>query len=351
MNSDMLQRRGETMKLQGRIKVGEKTKSLVNFLRPGDIAVIRHDDIDDLAALALVHSGVKTVLNTGSSMTGRFPAAGARTLLQNNIRVVDVSLPLGCFRDNDMVTVLDSDIIIRNYIHKNACTVVNWDYISKRQLRSEENEDGEILKFIDNTINHAAIEMDRLVCFSGYPELETRLEGRHAIVVVRNSSTFEEINALKDYIEKYEPIFIGVDGGADAIINSGYIPDIIIGDMDSVSDIGIYRSREIILHAYEDGHCPCLGRIASMDVPYKMLAIKGTSEDAALMLAYHKEAELIVLVGGHSCMHDFVSKGRPGMASTFIVRTIIGNRLVDCKGLDIVAVSENEGKKAKWAKM
>lgn len=339
------------MRLQGRIKVGDKTKNLVNFLYPGDIAVIRHDDIDELAAIALACTGAKAVINTGRSMTGRFQAAGAKTLLQNNMRVVDVSLALDSFKDNDIVTILDNDIIVRNYIYKNVCTTVNWDYISKRQLASKENENNEILKFIDNTINYAASEMDKLISFSGYPELNTGLKGQHVVVVVRNSSTIEEINALKSYIKKYNPVFIGVDGGADLIINCGYTPDILIGDMDSVSDIGIYKSREIVLHAYEGGYCPCLGRIAAMNVPYKILAMRGTSEDAALMLAYQKSAELIVLAGGHSCMHDFMCKGRPGMASTFIVRTLIGSRLVDCKGFGIITASENEGKDARWAKM
>jgi uncharacterized membrane-anchored protein len=339
------------MRLQGRIKAGVKTKNLVKFLCPGDIAVIRHDDIDEPAALALACSGAKAVINTGKSMTGRFQAVGAKTLLQNNMRVIDVSLALDRFRDNDFVTVLDKDIIVRNYIYKNVCTTVNWDYISKRQSASKENENNEILKFIDNTINFAAVEMDKLISFTGYPELNIRLKGRHAVVVVRNSNSIEEMNALKSYINKYNPVFIGVDGGADLIVNCGYTPDILIGDMDSVSDIGIYKSREIVLHAYENGYCPCLGRINGMNVPYKILPMIGTSEDAALMLAYHNSAELIVLVGGHSCMHDFMSKGRPGMASTFIVRTLIGSRLVDCKGLGIIAASGEEGKEARWAKM
>lgn len=339
------------MRLQGRIKVGEKTKDLVNFLHPGDIAVIRHADIDELAALALAYTGAKGIINTGESMTGRFPSIGASILLQNNMRLIDVRMPLERFKDNDMITVLDEDIIVRNYIFKNVCTVVNWDYINKRQFASKDNESNEILKFIDNTINHAASEMDKLVRFTEYPELNIRLKDRHVVVVVRNSSTIDEINALKSYIEKYNPIFIGVDGGADMIVSCGYMPDILIGDMDSVSDIGIYKSKEIILHAYEDGYCPCLSRIAAMNLPYKMLAMRGTSEDAALMMAYNKNAELIVLTGGHSCMHDFACKGRSGMASTFIVRTLIGSKLVDCKGLDIIADSESERKDPRWAKM
>lgn len=339
------------MRLQGRIKVGTITKKLVGFLCPGDIAVICHDDIDELAAVALANSKVKAVINTGKTMTGRFPAVGATKLLKNNMRVIDVSISIEHFRDNDIITVLGKDIVVRNYIYKNVCTAVNWEYINKRQLASKENESHEILKFIDNTINHAYYEMDKVVCFTGYPELCTRLQDRHVVVVVRNSSSIEEINVLESYIEKFNPIFIGVDGGADLIVNCGYTPDILFGDMDSVSDIGICKSREIVLHAYEDGYCPCLGRIAALNVPYKILAMKGTSEDAALMLAYHKGAELIVLVGGHSCMYDFTSKGRPGMASTFIARTLVGSRLVDCKGLDIIRASENEGTDAHWVKM
>ena len=339
------------MKLQGRIKAGARTKNLVNFLCPGDIAVIRHDDIDEMAALSIVHAGAKAVLNTGRSMTGRFPAAGAAILLENKIVTIDVDLPLERFRDNDLITVLGNDIIIRNHICKNICTAVNWNYINKRRQASRENEKFEVIKFINNTASHAVQEIESLVCNMEYPELGTRLKGRPAVVVVRNSSSPDELNALKGYINKFDPVFMGVDGGADLIINSGYTPDILIGDMDSVSDIGIYRSKEIILHAYEGGYCPCLGRIAGMNVPYKIFAIKGTSEDAALMLAYHKGAELIVLVGGHNCMYDFMSKGRAGMASTFIARTLIGERLVDCKGFGIITASESEGKDTRWAKM
>ncbi|MGI6584375.1 MAG: hypothetical protein GX301_12865 [Gracilibacteraceae bacterium] len=339
------------MKLQGRIKAGARTKNLVNFLCPGDIAVICHDDIDGMSALAIVNAGVKAVINAGKSMTGRFAAAGAAVLLDNNVALIDVNLPIEVFKDNDMVTVLKNDIIIQNHIYKNVCTDVNRNYIKKRLQESNVNEKHEILKFIKNTVKHAASEIDGFVSVKAYPELITRLSNRHVVVAVRNSSTLDELNAIKAYIRKYNPVFIGVDGGADMIINSGYTPDLLIGDMDSVSDIGIYKSREIILHAYEDGYCPCLDRITGMNVPYKILAVKGTSEDAALMLAYSKGAKLIVLAGGHNCMYDFMSKGRSGMASTFIVRTLIGEKLVDCRGFGIISAAEDEGKDTKWAKM
>lgn len=339
------------MSIQGRVKVGPITKKLVNYLCNDDIAVIRHNDIDELAAAALVDKGVRAVINTGTTMTGHYKAAGAMTLLLSGVPVIDSRLDLGCFNDYDLVTVVENDMIINGIIFKNSCSIVDMEYVRKKQLEAEKNEDREVIKFICNTISHAQNEYLHIVGYSDYPDLRSQLEGRHVVVVVRNKCSSDELKSLKSYIESYHPVFIAVDGGADLILNLGYIPDILIGDMDSVSDIGIYRSREIILHAYDDGCCPCLGRILPMNVPYSMIKLKGTSEDAALMLAYRKKAQLIVLVGGHSCMYDFLDKGREGMSSTFVIRTLVGERLVDCKGLGIIAQSEAEGKEVRWAKI
>lgn len=339
------------MSLQGRVKVGPITKKLFNYLCNGDIAVIRHNDIDELTAAALVNIGVRAVINTGATLTGRFRTTGAMPLLYGGVPLIDSRLGLDYFNDNDIVTIMANDIIINNTIYKNSCSVVDMEYVRKKLQEAEKNENGEVYRFICNTIRHAEKELAQIVGYAEYPNLHSKLEGRHVIIVVRNKSSFDELKALKNYIRSYDPVFIGVDGGADQIIKSGYIPDILIGDMDSVSDIGIYRSREIILHAYEDGSCPCLGRITPMNVPYSIIRLKGTSEDAALMLTYRKNAELIVLVGGHSCMTDFLDKGREGMASTFIIRTLIGGKLVDCKGLEVVAASEAEGKDLRWAKI
>lgn len=339
------------MRLQGRIKVGCRTKELVNYLSPEDIAIIQHDDIDEISAFALAHSGTKAVINTGRTMTGRFDPKGAAALLNNQVPVFDTSLDINCFRENEILTVMDNDIIFNSCMYKGVCSAVNWEYVRKRMKEAENNEKNEAISFLGNTIVHAANEISSIVNFSDYPCLYTRLEGRHVIVVTRNYSSMEELHMLEGYIEKFKPLFIGVDGGADILVDCGYLPDILIGDMDSVSDIGIRKSRELILHAYQDGHCPCLQRIKPMNIPYKTISIPGTSEDAALMLAYSKNAEMIVLVGGHSCIKDFMSKGRQGMASTFITRTLIGDKLLDCKGLGYVAAYKGEGKGQLWAKM
>jgi len=339
------------MKIQGRIKVGTKTKELSQFLQPGEIAVIQQDDIDELAAEALICTGIKAVINTGKSMTGEFLSLGTKMLFENSVKVIDTILPISCFRDNDLVTVLNRDIIIKNNLYKGVCSHVNSEYIRQRSIASEKNLASLTSKFIENTIIYAALEKDKIINYDGFPELNTRLKGRHALVVVRNADSKEELKSLKLYIEKYNPVLIGVDGGADILINSGYTPDITVGDMDSVTDIGLLKSRELVLHSYENCNCPCLERISRLNLPYKIAAMTGTSEDVALMLAYRKGAELIVLVGGHSSVQDFLAKGRQGMGSTMITRLVIGDRLVDCKGMNRLLIYESNRKDYLWAKM
>ena len=59
----------------------------------------------------------------------------------------------------------------------------------------------------------------------------------------------------------------------------------------------------------------------------------GISEDVALLLAYEKGAELIVAVGTHFNLIEFLERNRAGMSSTFLTRLRVGEILVDAKGV------------------
>ncbi len=325
------------MRLHGRIKVGERTKILVRRLVRDDIAVIRHDDIDELAAASLIETGIKAIINTGSSMTGRFFSRGTEMLLKSHIGVFDTKLRLDYFSDGDAVTIYHQDLILNRTLYKASCIPVDAGYIRSRTELSQNLYQSTLSGFVENTLQYAGRDREKLICFDQYPRLSTPIKGKHVLIVVRNHDTISEMNALIHYIDRFKPVLMGVDGGADIILQLGHSPDIIIGDMDSVTDLGIYKSRELLLHAYEDGFCPCLDRVSKLCIPYKVVAMPGTSEDVALLLAYHHEAELIVLAGGHNCPRDFLSKGRQGMGSTLLARLIVGDRLVDCRGLSRIS--------------
>ncbi|MCL5292812.1 MAG: putative cytokinetic ring protein SteA, partial [Actinobacteria bacterium] len=166
------------------------------------------------------------------------------------------------------------------------------------------------------------------------PPTRTNFVGRHALVVVRGYSYKPDLQALRSYIREIKPVLIGVDGGADALLAKGYQPDIIIGDMDSVSDEALRSGAELIVHAFTGGRAPGLERLAKLGLTGSLFEAMGTSEDIALLLAYEKGAELIVAVGTHANLIEFLDKGRGGMASTFLVRLKVGSRLVDAKGVN-----------------
>ncbi|OGO78800.1 MAG: hypothetical protein A2Y23_12605 [Clostridiales bacterium GWB2_37_7] len=349
------------MNIEGFVKIGTRTKELIKYLTSDDIAIIQHDDIDILAAEALINSRIKAVVNTGRSMTGRYFSRGTALLVTNNIKLYDVNINIAAFKDSDFVRIKGKDLILNNkYLFTNSCLAVNLEYIQQKHLACSSNYNSLLHEFIDNTLLYAEKEKKSLIDFGSYPEINSNINGRCAIVVVRSSESKDALLGLRSFIDNNNPILIGVDGGADTIISCGRTPDILIGDMDSVSDVGIFRSKEIILHTYMDGRCPCIDRIASLNVKYKLLAMPGTSEDVALLLAYDKGAAKIILIGGHNCMTDFLERDRKGMGSTLIAKFKIEDRLIDYKHIkklqDLVGINEplhysdNEGDLL-WMKM
>jgi uncharacterized membrane-anchored protein len=65
--------------------------------------------------------------------------------------------------------------------------------------------------------------------------------------------------------------------------------------------------------------------------------VTGISEDIALLLAYEKGAELIVAVGTHFNLIEFLERNRTGMSSTFVARLKVGEILIDAKGVSRLA--------------
>src|SRR5262249_36493978 len=139
--------------------------------------------------------------------------------------------------------------------------------------------------------------------------------------------------ALRPYIREYRPVMIGVDGGADALLEAGYRPDLIVGDMDSVSDEALLGGAELVVHAYRDGRAPGLERLERLGLPAVVFPAAATSEDIAILLADDNGAALIVAVGAHTTLMEYLDKGRAGMASTFLTHLRVGGKLVDAKGV------------------
>lgn len=320
--------------ITGYAKKDIKTKNLINRLGQNDIAVINHQDLDEVAAIHLVERKIRAVINSEESISGKYPNQGPRILCEAGIPIID-NIGEDAFdkiQEDDHIEVIDDMLLINKEPLCKVNLLTKEDVTMKMEMASD-NLIVVLHEFIDNTLDYAEREKDIILSPITMPSINVNMKGRHVLIIIRGKNYKDDLKAIRSYIDEVNPIMIGVDGGGDALLEFGYKPDIIIGDMDSVSDRCLKRCKEIIVHAYSDGRAPGMERVEKIGLNAKSFAYPGTSEDIALILAYENKAELIVTVGSHTNMIDFLEKGRRGMASTFLVRMKVGYKVIDAKGV------------------
>ncbi|MFB4280217.1 putative cytokinetic ring protein SteA [Nonomuraea sp. MTCD27] len=315
-------------------RIDRRTKRLTKRLQPGEIAIIDHVDVDRVSAEALVACGASAVVNVAAGISGRYPNLGPQILLEAGVPFVDNANQelFERVKDGDVVRVCDGVVYLDD------------DVIGKGEEQTAEAVESamaearaglavQIEAFAVNTMEYVRGEGKLLIDGVGVPEIRTPMECRHVLIVVRGYHYKEDIATLRPYIREYRPVLVGVDGGADALLEAGYLPDVIVGDFDSVSTKALTCGAELVVHAYRDGRAPGLERVHQLGREAVIFPATGTSEDIAMILADDKGAELIVAVGTHGTLEEFLDKGRSGMASTFLTRLIIGSKLIDAKGV------------------
>jgi uncharacterized membrane-anchored protein len=320
--------------IAGTLRLDRRTKRLVGRLRPGDIALIDHVDLDRVAAESLVTVRVAAVLNAKPSISGRYPNLGPELLIEAGIPLVD-DLGEDMFqhvREGDRVA-LDGNTVLVNGVAVGHGSLQDAESVAKAMADAREGLSVQLEAFAANTMEYLKQERELLLDGVGVPDITTKIARRHCLIVVRGYDYKDDLDVLRPYIREFKPVLIGVDGGADALVEAGYTPDLIVGDMDSVSDDVLKCGAEIVVHAYPDGRAPGLHRMEQLNVPAITFPAAATSEDIALLLADEKGASLIVAVGTHGNLVEFLDKGRTGMASTFLTRLKVGGKLVDAKGV------------------
>ncbi len=311
-----------------------RTKNLLGRIRPGEIAVIDHQDVDEVACDSLVRAGARAVVNARRSMSGRYPNPGPLRLCDAGVYVLDSvgNRVMDLVREGDVIELRG------NLVYKSGKVVAAGEAQTRRTMeeglkKAREAVARELDAFVTNTIEFARREKAVILGELGLPALRTNMAGRHVLVAVRGRGYKDDLRAIESYLEEVRPVIVAVDGAADALIELGFRPHVIVGDMDSVSESALRCGSELVAHAYADGRSPGLERLRAMGLGAVVCRAPGTSEDLALLLAYEKGAELIVAVGSHSSVEECLDKGRPGMASTLLVRLKVGSVLVDAKGV------------------
>lgn len=318
----------------GPARLDRRTKDLTKRLHPGDIAIIDHEDLDRVIVDTLIERQVAAVVNAAPSISGRYPNLGPERLIRAGVPLVDGVGPSVFTRvPEGRLVRLDGETLYLNGQPVAKGVVQTAETVAASMIEAKAELAEQITVFAANTLEYVQRDRDMLLDGIDVPELRTSFEARHVLVVVRGYHHREDLAALRSYIREFKPLMIGVDGGADALLESGYRPDLIVGDMDSISDDGLRCGAELVVHAYPDGQAPGLARVESLGLPCVLCPAVGTSEDVALLIADVKGANLIVAVGTHFSLEEFLDKGRPGMGSTFLTRLRVGGKLVDAKGV------------------
>ncbi len=323
--------------IRGRARVDKRTKNLLTRLQPREIAVIDHQDIDRIAAEGIIERQPAAVVNASRSSSGRYPNIGALLLVSAGIPVID-DIGKGIMDTSEGARLcIDDGLVFResggNRIELGKGQVLTTEAVEATLDEAKRSIATQIERFAENTIEYVREERDVLLEAARLPDVQTTFHGRHVLIVVRGYDYKDDIRALRSYIREMRPVLVGVDGGADALLDVGLKPDIIIGDMDSVTTEAMLSGAELIVHAYPGGEAPGLERLEALEVPNVVYEAPGTSEDIAMLLAYEQGAELIVAVGTHANLVEFMDKGRKGMASTFLTRLRVGTILIDAKGV------------------
>ncbi len=322
------------MHIYGTARLDRRTKDLVKRLERGDIAIIDHKDMDRLSAESILDAGAEIVINASPSISGAYPNLGPLLLLRGGVEILDAVGPaiFDKVSEGDRIEVSHGEVFAEGQVIARG-TRLTIESVERAMRDATDRLDDQLDAFARNTIEYIEKERELLTGPVAVPHLSTRIDGRHTLVVVRGYDYKQDLRTLIPYIREMKPVLIGVDGGADALMDLGLKPDIIIGDMDSVSDAALRKARDLIIHAYPDGRCPGRERVSALGLSGTEWRSPGMSEDLALMLASELGAELIVAVGTHWNLLEQLDKGRKGMASTFLTRLRVGPKLVDAKGV------------------
>lgn len=323
--------------VSGTARVDRRTRDLVKRLKPGDIAVIDHLDLDRRTAEALLSAGVTAVVNASPSSSGRYPNLGPEIVVGSGVPLLDGVGPEVLRRVEDGERLrLDGDTLYRG-----DTVLAHGDLLTPQTVHDtmESARHGlgvQLEAFTANAAEHLRRERDLLLDGAGIPATKVAIEGRAVLVVVGGHGWRDEIEALRAWIAEADPVVIGVEDAADGLFGLGLSPDVVIGDLETVSDAALTAGAELVLHVARDGRAPGRGRLQELGVAHTLFRATGSGEDLALLLADGAGARLIVLAGSHAALPEFIDQGRAGMPGTFLTRLRVGTTLVDARSVAAV---------------
>jgi len=332
----LLSRTTETLPgISGIARIDKNTKRLLSRVGPGDIVILDEVDLDRVTADALVAADVLAVVNASTSISGRFPNLGPELLAASGITLID-DVGVEVFKrikDGAKIRIDDGGLYSGERRLAKGIELGERE-IADLMIDAKTGLVDHLEAFSGNTIEFIRSESPLLIDGVGVPDVDVRIEGRHVVVVSDGPDHAADLKKLKPFIKEYQPIMVGVDGGADTLMDMGYRPDLIVGDPEGMRAATLKSGAQVVLPADPDGHAPGLERIQDLGIGAMTFPAAGSAADLALLLVDHHEAALIVTVGHPASIDEFFDRSlRESNPSTFLTRLKVGAKLVDAKAV------------------
>src|SRR5919112_301958 len=275
-------------------------------------------------------------------ISGRYPNLGPEVLADAGIPLVDSvgATGLAAVRDGSRVrlhggTLYVDDEPVASGREVDAETVRAEMAGARRGLVSQ------LETFTHNSTAFLRREQDLLLHGRGVPRPATRIAGRPVVVVVRGHEYAAELAAIRPFLREQQPVLIGVERGADALREAGFRPDIVLvngrtEDAEQPTAKTLRAARDVVVRIDRGGDRTSLEQLERLGVRPLRLETAATCEDAALILADAGDASVIVGVGMHATLDEFLDRQRSGLASTYLTRLKVGPRLVDATAVPVL---------------
>ena len=319
----------------GNARVDRDIDRLLRRVGAGDIAVLDILDLDRATADALVEAGVVGVVNAAPSISGRYPNLGPEVLVANNIVLIDNAGPdiFKKIKDGAKVRLHDGGVYagdrrLAHGVERTDEEIADLMHDAKTGLVAH------LEAFAGNSIEFIRSESPLLIDGIGIPDIDVDVYRRHVVVVSDGPGAADDLKALKPFIKEYQPVLIGVGGGADILRNDGYRPALIVGNPEQMSADVLKCGAQVVLPADPDGHAAGLERIQDLGIGAMTFPAAGTPTDLALLLVDHHGASLIVTAGQPARLEEFFDRSRAqSNPSTFLTRLKVSDKLVDAKAV------------------
>jgi uncharacterized membrane-anchored protein len=323
-----------------------RTPALLPRLRPGDVAVLDHVDIDGPTAEALVEAGVVAVVNRAPMISGRFPNRGPQLLIDAGIRMVDLAQGvqgrdlLAAVSDGRPVQVNGGSVLVGDQVVAEGRDLTADD-VAEQLAAAESGLSTQLHTLTHNSAEFLRREEALVLHGEGGPRIRTRLRGRPVVVVAQGPDDAAELRRIRRYLREVKPVVIATADGLTVAREAGLRPDVVVLDAraEELPPAKALRAcRDVVVTQASGATRPGAGadrfeRLGLRVVPMQTSAVAG---DAALLLADAAEATPIVGVGLRATLAEFLDGSREGLGSGYVTRLKVGPRLVDATAVPML---------------